>query len=170
MGVDKLHSAKIGLSLPKKSMASLKKYLKRKGFVPAKLSRTQTDHFEVSAILNGVKGSFILDTGASNTCVGLDKAERFGLVSEPSDIKAAGAGSSEMEARISRENSLRIGHWKKQKMPVVLLDLSHVNFALTSRESKAVDGIIGADVLRKAHAVIDYKKKMLYLKKGSGKK
>jgi hypothetical protein len=146
-------------------MPSLKKYLKHKGFISIKLSRTQTDHFEVKATLNGVRGSFILDTGASNTCVGLDKAERFGLISEPSDIKAAGAGSSEMEARISSENSFELGRWKKKKLPVVLLDLSHVNFALTSRESEAVDGIIGADVLRKASAVIDYKKKMLFLKK-----
>lgn len=146
-------------------MSSLKKYLKRKGFIPVKLSRTQTDHFEVKAKLNGISGSFIVDTGASNTCVGLDKAERFGLISEPSDIKAAGAGSSEMEARISSENSFELGQWKKKKLPVVLLDLSHVNFALASRESEAVDGIIGADVLRKASAVIDYKKKMIFLKK-----
>lgn len=146
-------------------MSSLKKYLKKKGFVSIKLSRTQTDHFEVKANLNGVSGSFILDTGASNTCVGLDKAEKFGLVSEASDIKAAGAGSSEMEARISPENLFRLGRWKKKKLPVVLLDLSHVNFALTSRESEAIDGIIGADVLRKGSAVIDYKKKMLFLKK-----
>ncbi|MGB5652426.1 MAG: retropepsin-like aspartic protease, partial [Robiginitalea sp.] len=72
-------------------MPSLKKHLKQKGFVPVKLSRTQTDHFEVKATLNGVSGSFILDTGASNTCVALDKAERFGLISEPTDILAAGA-------------------------------------------------------------------------------
>ena len=146
-------------------MPSLKRFLKQKGFVPIKLSRTQTDHFEVKATLNGVTGSFILDTGASNTCVALDRAERFELISEPSDILAAGAGSSEMEARISTRNAFEIGGWKKKKLRVVLLDLSHVNFALTSRESEAVDGVIGADVLRKGKAVIDYKKKTLYLQK-----
>ena len=114
-------------------MASLKNYLKQKGFVSIKLSRTQTDHFEVKATLNGVLGSFILDTGASNTCIGLDKAEKFDLVSEASDIKAAGAGSSEMEARISHKNQFAIGKWKKKKLPIVLLDLSHVNLALTLR-------------------------------------
>jgi len=145
-------------------MASLKKFLKQKGFVPVKLSRTQTDHFEVKATLNGICGSFILDTGASNTCVAMETAERFGLTSEPSDILAAGAGSSEMAARISKGNSFEIGGWRKKKLKVVLLDLSHVNFALTSRESEAVDGIIGADVLRKGKAVIDYKKKTLFLK------
>ena len=55
-------------------MASLKKHLKEKGFVPVQMRRTSTDHFEVDAILNGEPGRFIVDTGASNTCVALEHA------------------------------------------------------------------------------------------------
>ena len=145
-------------------MASLKKYLKKKGFIPVKMSRTTTDHFEVDAQINGVTGRFIVDTGASNTCLAQELSERFGLVSEAAEVKAAGAGATDMEARISKKNSIQIGDWKREKLPVVLFDLSHVNHALTSQESGAVDGIIGADVLNKGRAVIDYRKKMLYLK------
>ncbi len=145
-------------------MASLKKYLKKKGFIPVKMSRTTTDHFEVDAHINGVAGRFIVDTGASNTCLAQELAEQFGLVSEGAEVKAAGAGASDMEARISKKNSIKIGAWKREKLPVVLFDLSHVNHALISQESGAVDGIIGADVLNKGRAVIDYRKKMLYLK------
>ncbi len=146
-------------------MASLKKYLKDKGFVPVQMRRTSTDHFEVEVRLNGERGRFIVDTGASNTCVAVEHADRFGLVSGEAEVKAAGAGNSEMEAWISEGNSLQLGKWKKKKQPVVLFDLSHVNQALVSRESGAVDGIIGADVLKKGRAVIDYRKKRLYLKK-----
>jgi hypothetical protein len=39
-----------------------------------------------------------------------------------------------------------------------------VNTALVSHDAKPVDGIIGADVLKKAKAIIDYEKKLLYLK------
>ena len=145
-------------------MASLKKYLKKKGFVPVKMYRTGTDHFEVEARINHVPGRFIVDTGASNTCVAQEMAERFSLVSESEEVKAAGAGAVDMEARISSENSIQLGGWKRKKWPVVLFDLSHVNHALTSQESGAIDGIIGADLLKKGRAVIDYKKKMLYLK------
>ena len=145
-------------------MASLKKYLKQKGFVPVKMSRTSTDHFEVQAIVNGVPGRFIIDTGASNTCIAQEHADHFGLVSEEAEVKAAGAGASDMEARISQENSIMLGKWKRKKLQVVLFDLSHVNHALTSQESGVIDGIIGADILKKGRAVIDYKKKMLYLK------
>ena len=146
-------------------MASLKKHLKDKGFVLVQMKRTSTDHFEVEAVLNGVPGRFIVDTGASNTCVAVEHADRFGLISEEAEVKAAGAGNAEMEAWISPENSLKLGKWKKKIVPIVLFDLSHVNHALTSRESTAVDGIIGADILKEGKAVIDYRKKRLYLKK-----
>ena len=145
-------------------MASLKKYLKKKGFVPVQMTRTPTEHFEVAVLLNGVPGRFIVDTGASNTCVDMDKAERFGLVSEPTEVKAAGAGAIDMEARIAKDNRLEVGSWKKKGLPLVLFDLSHVNHALGSQESGPVDGIIGADVLKKGKAVIDYKKQTLFLK------
>ena len=47
---------------------------------------------------------------------------------------------------------------------LVLFDLQHVNTALKEHDARTVDGIIGADVLKKSKAVIDYSKKRLYLK------
>ena len=125
---------------------------------------TETNHFEISAKINGISGRFILDTGASNTCVGMDKIDYFKMVSEVSEIKAAGAGATEMETLISSKNKIKIGEWKKKKQKIVLFDLVHVNQALTSYNSLPVDGIIGADVLKKGKAVIDYDKKLLFLK------
>jgi hypothetical protein len=47
----------------------------------------------------------------------------------------------------------------------VLFDLVHVNKALTLHEVEEVHGIIGADILQKGKAIIDYNKNVLYLKK-----
>ena len=56
--------------------------------------------------------------------------------------------------------------WKKKdKVLLILFDLTHVNTALINHSSKPVDGIIGADILKRAKAIIDYDKKYLYLKK-----
>ncbi len=145
-------------------MASLKKFLKKKNYVRIPLVLTETQHFEITAKINGVKGRFILDTGASNTCVSFDKIELFKLTSEESEIKAAGAGATNMETLISTKNRIKIGKWKKKKLKIVLFDLVHVNEALTAHKALPVDGIIGADVLRKAKAVIDYEKCCVYLK------
>ena len=146
-------------------MASLKNFLKSKDYINIPLVLTETNHFELVASINGVTGKFILDTGASNTCVGMDKIAFFEMASEATDIKAAGAGASEMETLISLKNKIQIGDWKKKKQKVVLFDLTHVNQALVSHNALPVDGIIGADLLKKGKAVIDYNKKCLYLKK-----
>ncbi len=146
-------------------MGNLKKLLKNKNYVRVPLVLTATNHFEIKATINGVTGCFILDTGASNTCVGFDKLEYFKLSSKASKIKAAGAGAIDMETQISTKNLIEIGDWKKKKVKIVLFDLVHVNEALTNHNSKPVDGIIGADLLIKAKAIIDYRSKTVYLRK-----
>jgi len=145
-------------------MPSLKVFLHKKKYIAIPLVLTATNHFEVTATINGVKGRFILDTGASNTCIGLDKIEFFKLNSKDSKVKAAGAGATEMFTKLSTKNLIEIGKWFKHKQKIVLFDLVHVNQALTSHQAMPVDGIIGADILKKGKAIIDYQKTRLYLK------
>lgn len=151
-------------------MASLKKVLRKKKYIRVKLKKMVTNHLELSAKINGVKGVFILDTGASNSCVGLDLKDYFKLITEESDVKAAGAGATDMETHKSSNNILKIGDWKLKNSDLVLFDLTHVNTALKHHNASEVHGIIGADVLEKGKAFIDYDKKVLYLKKPKKKK
>ncbi len=145
-------------------MRSLKKILSERGYCSVPLVLNSTQHFEIQAKINGISGRFILDTGASNTCVGVDRSDIFQLIAKESEIKAAGAGASEMETLIAKGNTIELGDWKKSRQKIVLFDLGHVNQALTHHHALPVDGIIGADVLKKARAIIDYDKKRLYLK------
>ena len=145
-------------------MSSLKSFLKAQEYLVVKLKLTKTNHFELKAIINGVEGRFILDTGASNTCIGIDKISFFHLNSQVSEIKASGAGALEMETLISTNNCIELGNWKKQRQKIVLFDLVHVNQALSQHNAQQVDGIIGADLLKKGKAIIDYSKKILYLR------
>lgn len=146
-------------------MSSLKKLLEKKKYVKIKLRKIVTNHLEFDAVLNGVKGRFILDTGASNSCVGLDLIDHFKLDAVESETKAAGAGATDMETQQADNNTLVIGKWKTKKCHLVLFDLSHVNSALTQHKAAEVHGIIGADILEKGKAIIDYNKKVLYLRK-----
>lgn len=146
-------------------MKELEKILKKKKYIKIKLKKMATNHLELTAKINGVKGRFILDTGASNSCVGLDLIDYFKLDAEESETKAAGAGATDMETLQSKDNFLKIGDWKTQKCHLVLFNLTHVNTALVQHKAKEVHGIIGADVLQKGKAFIDYNKNILYLKK-----
>lgn len=145
-------------------MSSLKKLLKDKGYHKIDLKFTKTQHLEVVAKINNIEGNFILDTGASSTCVGVESIEHFNLLPEDSDVKAAGAGATNMLTQIAQKNRIEIKGWKKKKVDLVLFDLRHVNEALINHEAEKVHGIIGADILRKGKAIIDYKNKALYLK------
>ena len=143
---------------------NLKDYLQPQGYFRTKLKLTKTNHFEIKAEINGVKGRFILDTGASNSCIGLEGIETFNLKVVDSEIKAVGAGASNMETKLSEKNKLKIGKWKKSRVSIVIFNLDHVNQGLLNHNSDSVDGIIGADILKKGKAIIDYSKKNLYLK------
>ncbi len=145
-------------------MERLQDFLLNKGYTKVKLHLTKTNHFEIKASINGIKGLFILDTGASSSCVGFDAAETFRLKVEDTDIKAAGAGAINMDTKMSKKNKLKIGKWTRNKVVLVLFNLTHVNTALINHNAKPVDGIIGADILKKGKAIIDYQKKYLYLK------
>lgn len=145
-------------------METLKSFLTDKGYSKIKLKFTKTNHFEIKASINGVKGRFILDTGASSSCVGFEAIERFNLKVKDSEIKAVGAGASNMMTKISNSNDLKIGEWKKNRVALILFNLSHVNNGLINHNAEPVDGIIGADILKKGKAIIDYEKKYLYLK------
>ena len=148
-------------------MSSLKKVLQKKKYLKIRLKKIATNHLELKAKINGIKGRFILDTGASNSCVGLDLITHFNLYAEESDTKAAGAGAIDMETQKSTNNTLQIGKWKTEESHLVLFDMTHVNSALTQHNAKEVHGIIGADILEKGRAIIDYKTMILYLKKES---
>jgi hypothetical protein len=51
-----------------------------------------------------------------------------------------------------------------EKCTIALIDLNPINTAFIAANLPTVDGIIGADVLKKGKAIIDYDKNYLYLK------
>ena len=143
---------------------SLSDFLKNKSYFKIKMHAIASNHFKIISKINGVRGDFVLDTGASSTFVDLNLESKFKLKSETSLIKASGAGPNKLTTLISKDNSIKIGGWNCKTFKITLIDLSNVNDAFESVEAPAVDGIIGADILKNGNAVIDYEKKYLYLK------
>lgn len=145
-------------------MASLREFLLNKGYSRVRLFPTPTNHLEIKAKINGIEGSFILDTGASSSCIGFEFAAHFGLVSEESNVLAAGAGAIDMRTELSQSNHLTIGKWQMKDLDIVLFDLSNVNTALINHNAQPVHGILGADLLNNGRAIIDYQYNCLYLR------
>ncbi len=145
-------------------MISLPQILNKENYKKIKFKLTKTQHLHIKANINGVKGNFILDTGASNCCVCVKNVALFKLTAKKTKTKAAGAGATGMDTQIAKNNMLQLGRWKMEDLNIVIFDLSHVNQALIEHKSKPVHGIIGADILLKGKAIIDYYNHYLYLK------
>lgn len=144
-------------------MKDLHDILRKEKYKKIRFKVTKTQHLLIKATINGVRGNFILDTGASNSCVGFECIELFGLTASKSKTKAAGAGATGMFTQLAKDNQLQIGRWKSSNFHLVVFDLSHVNEALTQYKSKPVQGIIGADILLEGKGIIDYFNHCLYL-------
>ena len=144
-------------------MKKLPTFLKKEKYKQIKFKVSKTQHLLIKAQINGIKGNFILDTGASNSCVGLEGISLFLLDAKNSKTKASGAGATGMLTQTSNGNQLQMGSWKTTDFDLVIFDLSHVNEALIAYKTKPVHGIIGADVLLKGKAIIDYANYFLYL-------
>jgi predicted aspartyl protease len=146
-------------------MKNLPDILKKENYKKIKFKVTKTQHLLLKASINGVKGDFILDTGASSSCVGFESVGLFQLKAKKSKTKASGAGATGMRTQIAIDNHLLLGKWNCIDFEVVIFDLSHVNEALIQHKSKPVHGIIGADILMKGKGIIDYYNHCVYLMK-----
>ena len=145
-------------------MNTLYQFLRSRGYGSVRLLTLPTNHYVVIATLNSTEGRFILDTGASTTCVSTELATHFHLNPKPSEEKASSASSNELETELAHNNELLIGPWSSKRRSVVLFDMQAVNNALQKHHIETVDGIIGADILQSVNAIIDYKNDWLYLR------
>ncbi len=141
----------------------LKKFLKKHGYQIIYLTTLPSGHHLLGAKLNGKNGNFILDTGASTTCIDENKIEKFKIKAKDTEHKATGAGSNDIDILFSKKNKLKIGNWQIKKIPLVVMNLEHINEVLNIFDIE-IDGIIGADVLHKGKGIIQYEKELLFLK------
>lgn len=122
-------------------------------------------HLLVEIELFGQDFKAVVDTGASKTVFDKGKIETF---VDPETIRqsehlSTGLGTNDMESYILEVPDMRMGPLHIKDYEVALLDLSTINFAYESMEQEPVIGVIGGDLLKRYHAVIDYHRKIMAL-------
>ena len=142
----------------------LKDLLNNQQFVKVKLYKIKTQHLICFGSINNVKATFLIDTGASNSCISIENIDVYDLKTEGEKFEASGASDKKMEAILSRECRFKLGRFSMKKQKFVLLDLNHINSLLESQNVKKINGIIGAEFLKAAKAIIDYDNLNLFLK------
>ena len=142
----------------------LKDLLNKQQFVKVKLYKIKTQHLICFGSINNIKATFLIDTGASNSCISLENIDVYDLKTEGEKFEASGASDKKMEAILSRECRFKLGRFSMKKQKFVLLDLNHINSLLESQNVKKINGIIGAEFLKATKAIIDYDNLDLFLK------
>ena len=124
---------------------------------------TRSNHILIECKINYVSGIFIVDTGASNSCINYLSASKFNIEFEVSNEKASSATDEINEIFNSKKNILKIGDFQKNDFDLVLFDMTFINNSLKEKGVSEVDGIIGGDILNKLNVCINYKKKEISL-------
>lgn len=122
-------------------------------------------HLLVEIILFNQSFKAVVDTGASKTVFDKEKIAAF---VDPEMIKesehlSTGLGTNEMRSFTLIVPDLQIGSVHVRDYEVALLDLSTINFAYESMDQEPVIGVIGGDLLKAHHAVIDYRQSLMRL-------
>jgi len=145
--------------------SSLEQFLiKNNKYIKIPLTKMASGHLHLNALINGVKGEFILDTGAGATVIDTKQQKKFYMKTQESESLGAGAGG-QTSLQQSLDNSFKMGTLEMPKFLLYVMNLDHVNNAFTLMGLKEVDGVIGANILTSNKGIIDYANLTLYLKK-----
>ena len=139
---------------------SKKKYTE----IPIKLN--VIGHLEVEVMIGDIKARFLVDTGASNTVIDIGFAKDNFLEFASMEEMGGGVGTSEMRIFHKQVDLFKINDFGIPSFDLYATDFTHVKDSLAKKGiTEPCHGVIGADILIRYKAKINYKKKKLYLKK-----
>ena len=134
----------MSISFIKKNKTSIKFFL------------LKTNHITCKIKINGVEGVFLIDSGASNSCIDINHNKKFNLEKYKKSYSASGAAKGKFD--VSKSKKAQISHEEKniEKLNFLLIDMTSINNALKESDNISIDGILGADFLIKKNALISY--------------
>ena len=132
--------------------------------IPVRLN--SVGHLEVDVTIDKIKTAFLIDTGASNTVIDISFAKEnlfeFAAIGE----QGGGVGTSQLALFHKKVDLFSINNFKIPSFDLYATDFQHVKDSLAKKGiNEPCNGVIGADILIKYQAKINYKKKRLYLRK-----
>ena len=131
------------------------------------LIRSRQNHLLVRAVINGKPAWLGVDSGAPVSAIALHRREYFGVegISSnptlPARVQINGGFN-----KVGIVRRMRVGGLELADEPVVLVDLGESGKSQKKKrgiQERTIDGILGADVLFPTKAVLDCRKRLLYL-------
>ena len=143
---------------------SIDSFLSAKKYIAVPLRRNIIGHLVIKVLINTDTAELVLDTGASATCLEEESAKKFGIALSNAAGGATGYGGESENIKTGTAR-FSIGTLKIPSFDFAVVDLSYVNNAYSEEGGEHIDGVLGADILLKYNAVIDYHSATLFLQK-----
>ena len=131
--------------------------------ISIKFNSLKSKHLYCKIELNNVTGFFLIDSGASNSCIDLKKQDKFKLKKFKKSYSASGAGNEKFDAYKTKKGEFSYNKKVIDKLNFLLIDMGPINVALNKTDNTSVDGIIGVDFLLRNNAVLNFEKMKLYI-------
>jgi len=145
-------------------MPSLKKEILQRGYIAHNIRiAPKSRHIVTKVVINGHTARFIIDTGASASCINERLIDDFQLIPEVMN-QQIGTASGSLIPKVAHNNVLELGEWRYENASILTMDMTFINNALKSEGMRSVHGLLGADYLIASQAIIDYGKEQIYLK------
>lgn len=146
---------------------SLEQTLLANGYQVVTLTKLRTGHETIEVTLNGVRGIFVLDSGAGASVVHSANREKFGLAETGASVTGTGAGG-QISLQTVPIQSLSLGAVAVPQPEISVTDLGYVVTALQQAAGVTIDGVIGQDILTRDGGIIDVRSQRLFLLVGAG--
>ena len=131
--------------------------------ISIKCNSLKSKHLYCKIELNNVTGFFLIDSGASNSCIDLKKQDKFKLKKFKKSYSASGAGNEKFDAYKTKKGKFSYNKKVIDKLNFLLIDMGPINAALNKTDNTSIDGIIGVDFLLRNNAVLNFEKMKLYI-------
>ncbi len=124
-------------------------------------------HLLIEVKINMKKAHLLIDTGASKTVFDLSRIIEYidNKVFTDNDIFSAGLGTNTLSSKSFKLDNLTIGAFEITDYPAIVIDMQHISDSYQKLGLQAFDGVLGSDILYKFKASIDFKTRMLKLRK-----
>jgi len=149
---------------PHLSESPLESTLTAQGYLAVPLVKTSGGQLLIKSQINGLPAMLVLDSGASVTVLDRSALKTFSLSTpEETRIPAFGIGAVSTAA-VASVGSLVIGPLQFENRPTLLVDLSQLTTVMGVMSGQQVHGVLGQDVLEAQEAIIDFRRRILYVR------
>lgn len=137
--------------------------------IPIEVIEIETNNFHLLAtarFADGFFGKWVIDTGASKSVFDRNLEAYFQVVEgESEDLHSAGIHTEPIKSSAGIVAPFSFSAMKVEHLKVALLDMKHINELYAATTDEEICGLLGSDFLLRHQAIINYRKKIMLLRK-----